>query len=151
MPINDPLKLNFQAHFYGPYANNLTHLLNAIDGSYLKSDKRIPDSDPLDVVCFDDSKKEILNLYLKTEAKEYLPALEKAIEIINGFESPFGMELLSTVDWLIVNEGCDRTLPSIRQGINNWPAGHQWALRKSELFDDKSINFALEQLETNNI
>ncbi len=151
MEIKDPLKLNFEAHLYGPYANNLTHLLNAIDGSYLKSDKRIPDADPLDVVCFDDSKKEILNLYLKTEAKEYLPALEKATQIIDGFESPFGMELLSTVDWLIVREGCEPSLSGIREGIKKWPAGEKWAIRKQELFDDKSINFALEQLAINNI
>lgn len=151
MPIADPLKLKFEAHLFGPYANNLTHLLNAIDGSYLKSDKRIPDADPLDVVCFDDSKREILSLFLKTEAKEYLPALKKATQIIDGFESPFGMELLSTVDWLIFNEGCEPTLSGIRQGIKNWPAGDKWALRKSELFDDKSINFALKQLAINNI
>lgn len=151
MEINDPLKLNFEPNLYGPFANNLTHLLNALDGSYLKSDKRIPDAEPLDVVCFDDSKKDIVNLFLKTEAKEYLPALEKATQIIDGFESPFGMELLSTVDWLIVNEGCDRSIIGIREGIRNWPAGEKWALRKSNLFDDKSIAFALEQLANNNL
>ncbi|QUM75543.1 macro domain-containing protein [Moritella sp. 24] len=151
MEIKDPLKLQFEPHLYGPYANNLSHLLNAIDGSYLKSDKRIPDASPLDVVCFDDSKKDILSLYLKTEAQAYLPALKKATQIIDGFESPFGMELLSTVDWLIVEEGCEPTLSGIRQGMNNWPAGNKWALRKSKLFDDRSILFALEQLAINKL
>lgn len=151
MEIKDPLKLQFEAHLYGPYANNLSHLLNAIDGSYLKSDKRIPDANPLDVVYFDDSKKDILSLYLKTEAQAYLPALKKATQIIDGFESPFGMELLSTVDWLIVKEGCEPSLSGIRQGIKNWPAGSKWALRKSRLFDDRSIIFALEQLAINKL
>lgn len=151
MEIKDPLKLQFEPHLYGPYANNLSHLLNAIDGSYLKSDKRIPDASPLDVVYFDDSKKDILSLYLKTEAQEYLPALKKATQIIDGFESPFGMELLSTVDWLIIREGCEPSLSGIRQGMNNWPAGSKWALRKSRLFDDRSIIFALEQLAINKL
>jgi len=151
MEIKDPLRLNFEPHLYGPYANNLTHLLNALDGSYLKSDKRIPDAEPLDVVFFDDSMKEVLDLFLKTEAKEYLCALEKATQIIDGFESPFGMELLSTVDWLIVKESCEPSVSAIKEGIKKWPAGEKWALRKQELFDDNSISYALEQLAINNI
>merc|ERR1711879_991649 len=92
----DVLKLNFQANYYGPYANNLDHLLNALDGSYLKADKRIPPCNPLDVIAFDDSKKEYVEAFLNSEGKDYLPAMEKASEIINGFESPYGLELLST-------------------------------------------------------
>ena len=151
MEVDDPLKLQFEAHLYGPYANNLTHLLNAIDGSYLKSDKRIPDASPLDVVYFEDSKKEELAFYLSGEAKAYLPALEKASQIIDGFESPFGMELLSSVDWLITKEGCMPMISSIKDGLGNWSAGSKWALRKLDLFDDKSIGFALKQLAENKI
>ena len=151
MEIDDPLKLHFEAHLYGPYANNLTHLLNAMDGSYLKSDKRIPDASPLDVVYFEDSKREALALYLNNEAKAYLPVLEKASKIIDGFESPFGMELLSSVDWLITKEGCEPTISGIKEGIQNWSAGEKWAQRKLDLFDDKSIGFALEQLSENRI
>lgn len=55
--LKNELKLNFEARNYGPYANNLDHLLNALDGSYLKADKRIPDSDPLDVIAFNDEKR----------------------------------------------------------------------------------------------
>ncbi|WP_395947655.1 hypothetical protein [Caedibacter taeniospiralis] len=90
--------LNFEANNYGPYANNLNHLLNALDGSYLKSDKRIPDCTPLDVIAFNDAKKQQIEVYLNSEGREFLPGLEKASKIIDGFESPFGMELLSTVD-----------------------------------------------------
>lgn len=144
--IENPLHLKFEANLYGPYANNAMHLLNAMDGSYLLSDKRIPDADPMDVVCFNDAQKEHLSLYLKTEAKEYLPVLEKTTQIIDGFESPFGVELLATVDWLITQEGCEATVEAVKSGIANWPAGKGPALRKSQLFDDKSINFALEKL-----
>jgi hypothetical protein len=68
----------------------------------LKADKRIPDCDPLDVTWFNDAEKDRVNTYLHSEAKEYVPALEQASELISGFESPFGLELLSTVDWLLV-------------------------------------------------
>lgn len=144
--LKNELKLNFEARNYGPYANNLDHLLNALDGSYLKADKRIPDSDPLDVIAFNDEKKTLVEAYLNSEGKDYLPALEKASEIINGFESPFGLELLSTVDWLLTKEGCEPTLESIKKGIANWPAGKQWAERKLGLFDDKSLQIAIDRM-----
>lgn len=144
--LKNVLQLNFAANNYGPYANNLDHLLNALDGSYLKSDKRIPDSDPLDVIAFNDEKKQQVEVYLATEAREYLPALRKATEIIDGFESPYGMELLATVDWLVTREGCQPTLESIKSGLANWPAGKKWAERKLSLFDDRSLQIAIDRV-----
>jgi len=145
--INNPLKLEFRSNNYGPYADKLRHVLDALDGSYLKSDKRIADSDPLDVIWFDDSKRDVVNTYLQTDAKEYLPALELTSKIIDGFESPYGMELLATVDWLIEKEHCEPTLRAIEQGIKNWPTGKKWADRKAKLFDQRAIGIALDRLQ----
>lgn len=145
--MENSLALQFEANIYGPYANRLSHLLNGLDGSYLQSEKRIPDSDPLDVIWFNDSKRELVNTYLRTEASEYLPILEQTSEVIDGFESPFGMELLATVDWLIFKEGCEATVDGIREGIANWPTGRKWADRKLRLFDERVIGIALERLE----
>lgn len=144
--LHNELRLNFEANYYGPYANNLNHLLNALDGSYLKSDKRIPDSDPFDVIAFDDNKKLEVAHYLNTEAKAFLPALELASDIIDGFESPFGMELLSTVDWLMTQGNCAPNLESVKAGLAHWPTGKKWADRKLALFDDKSLTIAINRL-----
>lgn len=145
--LPDELKLKFVPGNYGPYANNLDHLLNALDGSYLQADKRVADSGPLDVIRFNDSKQQKLQLYLQTQARDYLPALAKASDIIDGFESPFGMELLATVDWLLAKEQCGATLTGVKTVLAKWPAGPQWAQRKVRLFDDKSIEIALKRLE----
>lgn len=146
-PLGDPLQLQFKAHRYGPYANNLTHLLNAMDGSYLQSDKRIPDSKPFDVIWFNEAKKQELAVYLQTEAKAFLPILEQTTALIDGFESPYGMELLATVDWLIAEEGCAPTLSALREGLHRWPAGTPWGERKARLFDDRSLQIALTRLQ----
>ncbi|RLA42097.1 MAG: Appr-1-p processing protein [Gammaproteobacteria bacterium] len=146
--LNNELQLSFEANNYGPYANNLDHLLNALDGSYLKADKRIPDSSPFDVIWFNDEKKELVQAYLKSEAKTFIPALEKTCELIDGFESPYGMELLSTVDWLIIKESCEPTVESIQQGIKHWPSGAEWAARKEKLFETRHIEFALSRLKS---
>ena len=145
--IKNELNLKFEANFYGPYAHNLMHLINALDGSYLQSDKRIPDCDPLDVIWFNDQERDRVVTYLNTEAKDFLPALESATQLIDGFESPYGMELLSTVDWLLTQEHCTPDLASVKLGIRNWPAGSQWAERKAKLFDDKSIQLAIDRLQ----
>lgn len=142
----DVLKLRFEAHYYGPYAPNLNHLLNALDGTYLKAEKRIPDSQPLDVIWFNDRETEYLNLWLNNDAKEWLPALEQVSQLIDGFESPFGLELLATVDWLLTREECQPTLDSVKEGLNQWPAGERWANRKIKLFDDNSLQFAINRV-----
>lgn len=145
--LKNPLDLKFVANNYGPYADRLRHLLDGLDGSYLKSDKRISDCGPLDTIWFNDVKRDKVELYLKTEAKAYLPALEKTAKLIDGFESPFGMELLSTVDWLIVQEHVTPTAESMLEGVRHWPAGEAWAQRKLKLFDMPKLQLALERLQ----
>jgi len=145
--IKNPLKLEFKSNNFGPYADKLRHVLNALDGSYLNSEKRISDSNPLDVIWFDDKRRDYVNTYLHSEAREYIPALELTSQIIDGFESPYGMELLATIDWLIAKENCTPTVSAIKEGINNWPAGRKWAIRKAKLFDNRSIGIALDRLQ----
>lgn len=145
-PDDNPLDLKFVAHKYGPYANRLDHLLNNLDGSYLHSEKRISDTDPLDVIWFDDERKAFVQTYLKSEAKAYTQALESTAALIDGFESPYGMELLATVDWLLAREGVAPNVPALREGLRHWRGGPDAAARKNRLFDDRALGIALERL-----
>ena len=152
LELEDPMRLGFSAGRYGPYANALDHLLNSLDGSYLHSEKRIPDAKPTDVVQFNDRHKEAVAAYLRTgDARVYAEALEQASELIDGFESPMGMELLSTIDWLIHKEGRQPTLADIRAGIQNWPAGQESGARKQSMFSDRQIDVALKRLESSGL
>ena len=140
------LDLRFNAHKYGPYADRLRHLLEGLDGSYLHSDKRISDATPLEVIWFDDTRKDLVHRYLQSEAKAYAHALESTTALIDGFESPFGMELLATVDWLLAREGVAPTVPALREGLRHWRGGSDAAARKDRLFDDRALGIALERL-----
>lgn len=144
--LADPLKLRFEAKNYGPYAPNLSHLLNDLDGSFLNAEKRIPDSGPQDVIWFNDARKEELIGYLAHEGASYAPALTLATEMIHGFESPYGLELLSTVDWLVQREGVAPNVQAIRLGLEKWPAGEDWARRKAHLFGERIVEVALLHL-----
>jgi len=145
--LDDVLKLQFQADRYGPYSPRLNHLLNALDGSYLRSDKRISDCGPMDTIAFAEDRAEVVALFLRTpEAKPYGAALEDTDTLIDGFQSPLGMELLATVDWLIAQEGCKPEVGAIRAGLARWPGGPDAGQRKQRLFDDRLLELALERL-----
>lgn len=147
MGMEDPLRLKFTPNKYGPYSEPLRHLLNELDGSYLHSSKRLSDAGPLDEIWFEEERKEFLELYLKQpENRQLLDVLNRTGELIDGFESTMGMELLSTVDWLIEHEGCQPTVSKIREGLARWPGGPGAAERKLRLFDDRSIQIALNRL-----
>lgn len=141
----NPLNLKFVAHKYGPHADRLEHLLKNLDGSYLHCDKRISDAGICDVIWFDQERKAFLQTYLKREAKEYSEALERTAELIDGFESPFGMELLATVDWLL-SRGVSATVPAVREALKHWNGGADAAVRKSRLFDNSALEIALKRL-----
>ena len=145
--IEDPLKLGFQADKYGPYSDRLRHLLDALDGTYLHCNKRLADALPTDTIWFDEERRRFVDLFLKQEGAEHLKRiLDFASKRIDGFESPLGMELLSTVDWLIERQRREPTIQSIKAGLQQWPAGEAAAHRKMRLFDDRLIGLALEQL-----
>lgn len=147
--LDDPLRLEFTANKYGPYADRLRHLLNNLDGSYLHCEKRLSDAGPLEPIWFEDSKRQAVAQYLNGDpARSYLPALEATSTIIDGFESPLGMELLATVDWLLHERECEATVPGVKLGLEGWPGGHAAAARKLRLFDDRLLGLALARLGT---
>jgi uncharacterized phage-associated protein len=143
---DNPFKLDFDANTYGPYAPVLLHVLNGLDGSYLHCEKRVADAGPMDVIWFENAKKDKLKIYLATEAKEYQLALEQTADLIDGFESPLGMELLGTIDWLLDHDKVDPTLGAVKTGLKSWLGGGKAADRKLRLFEDDLIELALARL-----
>jgi len=147
MKLPDVLKLRFSANKYGPYADRLRHLLDGLDGSYLHCEKRLSDAGPLDRIWFEDKQRDKLENYLDDqEVSLYKPALERTAQIIDGFESPLGMELLATVDWLLQQDQCEATVSALQQGLDRWPGGKDAAQRKRRLFDGRLLTLALERL-----
>lgn len=144
--LANTLDLRFEPNRYGPYSKRLDHLVNGLDGSYLHSEKRIADAGPLDVIWFDDARKDTVQGFLKSEGKAYLPALHDTMALIDGFESPFGMELLATVDMLLCEQGVEPTIEGVRKGLLAWPVPGAGA-RKAKLFNDQAIQIALDRLQ----
>ena len=149
--IAGPLNFKFQANRYGPYSHNLTKLLDSLDGTYLRCDKRLSDAEPLDLIWFNEAMHDRVHMYLNSgDGKAYLPALDWAATTVDGFESPLGMELLATVDWLMQRHGTEPTVNAVIEGLKDWPGGRKAGQRKLRIFDRRLVSIALEQLETAN-
>ena len=147
MKVEDPLRLKFEANKYGPYSHRLSKLLDNLDGSYLGCEKRLADARPFDLIWFNDAKKDFVSTYLSSdEANIYAGVLKWASRTIDGFESPLGMELLATVDWLLEKEGVEPTVPEVKKGLSNWAGRTDAGQRKLRIFDDRLIGIALDQL-----
>lgn len=145
--LPDVLDLRFTADKYGPYADRLRHLLNGLDGSYLHAEKRLSDARPMDLIWLEDSRRSALTEFLHgEEVAPFAEALEETAQLIDGFESPLGMELLATVDWLLSEGQVSPDVDAVRAALAGWPAGAAAAKRKLASFDERLIGLALERL-----
>ena len=89
----EPLKLKFTKGHYGPYAEDLRHVLHAIEGHFVTGyadGGDAPDRQLRLVVGALEDARTVLADKADTQKR-----LESATDLIDGFESPFGLELLS--------------------------------------------------------
>jgi O-acetyl-ADP-ribose deacetylase (regulator of RNase III) len=98
----EPLRLRFAKAPYGPYAENLRHVLHAIEGYYLSGygvGGDTPDK-PLELI-----PGAVRDAQVALESQpESLAHFDRVSRLVDGFESPFGMELLATVHWVMRHE-----------------------------------------------
>lgn len=113
----ESLRLKFAKGPYGPYAENLRHVLNAIEGHLVSGYADGGDSPDkqLSIVpgALDDAY-----VFLESESatKNHL---KRVSDLVEGFESPFGLELLSTVHWVVTEEQA-RTVDQIVALTYTW-------------------------------
>jgi O-acetyl-ADP-ribose deacetylase (regulator of RNase III) len=131
----EPLRLTYKKAVYGPYAENLRHVLSAIEGHLLSGygDGGDDPEKPLELVP---GAVEAARAFLADHA-DTLARFERVAKLVDGFETPFGMELLATVHWLMVHEGArDETVVA---------AVHRWNPRK-RMFLAEQIQVAVKRL-----
>lgn len=113
----EPLRLKYQKAIYGPYAENLRHVLNAIEGHLVAgyADGGDAPDKQLKLVpgAVQDAAK-FLQKHAVTRAR-----FDRVAELVEGFESPFGLELLATVHWVIKKENM-RTLVDVEKCTYAW-------------------------------
>ena len=134
----EPLHLNYEAHRFGPYANNLNHLLQRIEGHFIRG---YGDRSAKAEIRPMPNAANLAKEFLKREPEREKP-LERVEKLIEGFETPYGMELLSTVHWVVKHEEVTLgDLEAIREKVESWNK------RKKDLMKPRHIEKAYLRLE----
>jgi len=136
----EPLRLQFTKSWYGPYAHNLNKVLERLEGHYIRGygDSQKPDAELVLLPAAIDAANTFLQS--ATTSKQRLQHVSNLIE---GFETPYGMELLASVHWLATHEQPAATTASAAvAGIQ------QWSQRKATTFQPAHINVAWQRLSS---
>ncbi len=134
------LNLRFGRHKFGPYSDALNHVLQAIDGHYIRGygDGNVKSELSLVPGALDEATT-FLQAEPDAEAVErQLQAVERTIE---GFETPYGMELLGTVLWLVRDDAVP--VADVGQAVE---AAQAWSPRKKRLMRPDHIEIAWDRL-----
>ncbi|MBI3329431.1 MAG: macro domain-containing protein [Nitrospinae bacterium] len=132
----EPLRLRFAKALYGPYAQNLRHVLNAIEGHFTSGFGAGEDAPDKQIELIGDAARQsdaFLTAHPNTRER-----FDRVSELIAGFETPFGMELLATVHWVARYEG----VASVDEAVE-WT--YAWGERK-RMFTAEQIRIAWQAL-----
>ncbi|MBD3726994.1 MAG: macro domain-containing protein [Moraxella osloensis] len=133
----EPLRLNYHKAAYGPYADNLRHVFNAIEGHFIKGYQDGGDAPDKQIELMPNVIEQACDfLNDKPETKQHF---DRVAQLVEGFETAYGLELLSTVYWVAKNEGAC-SIEQAREKI------HCWNERKKQ-FSEKQITVAYQTLQ----
>ena len=134
----EPLRLRFEAGPYGPFAANLNKVLERIEGHLIRGygDSQKPDTE---IELLPDAAKEA-DLFLSQHPLP-IARVNRVSDLIQGFETPYGMELLSSVHWV-----CRHGKPKASTPESVIESVHRWNDRKSKMFRPEHIRIAHQRL-----
>lgn len=136
----EPLRLQYSKAHYGPYAINLRHVLNAIEGHLIFGYADGGDQPNKRIELAPDALKQATNFLEAKATSSTRKNIAKVAELVEGFETPFGLELLATVHWLCKKEEA-RSLDEIVRKTYDWN-------NTKKRFTSRQIEIAYNAIET---
>ncbi len=139
-----PLRLRYTKGRYGPYADNLRHVLVRLEGhqldGYGDGSKAVRDADPIQLRP--GAADEASHFLADLDDPDLAARLDRTLSLVEGFESSYGLELLATVHWCAKNELDVDSAEDAASCVRSWNA------RKGELFTDTHVAVAWDRLVT---
>ncbi len=134
----EPLKLRYVKDKFGPYADNLNHTLLNMEGHFIRGfGDRSSDSTIYPLPGAVDEANALL--VADTEAQG---RLERVSQLIEGFEDPYGMELLASLSWIAKEDMHAAADPAAATELL-----HAWNERKRSIFKPNHIIKAWQRLQ----
>lgn len=138
----EDLRLNFVKGPYGPYADNLRKVLETMDGHFIEGygDGVGTNTPETPITVFPDAASEA-EQFLHGQS-DIQSRFRRVAELIEGFETPYGMELLSTVHWVATRETAARQDDSsqVLSAVQNWNE------RKQTIMQPGHVDIAWQRL-----
>jgi hypothetical protein len=133
----EPLRLRFQADRYGPYADNLVFVLQRMEGHFIRgAGERSPRAE---ITVLPDAVAEAREIIAGND--EALARLDHVQHLIQGFETPYGMELLATTHWV-----CSHAEPDAFGAESAVTGVQQWSHDKQRRLQPEHIRAAWRRL-----
>lgn len=135
----EDLRLNYSAEMYGPYADNLRHVLVALEGHHLSGfgdgSSTVQQAEPIVVLpgAVDEAESTLAS------NRDIADRMDSVLNLVEGYESAYGLELLATVHWVAVHDEEQDDCAIIEQVQG-------WSRRKQRLFTDDHIALTLNRL-----
>ncbi len=132
----EPLRLKYARAHYGPYAENLRHVLNAVEG-HLVTGYADGGDEPGKQIELVPGAVEDAEAFLNDQP-ETVSRFGRVASLVEGFETPFGLELLATVHWVAARDnaaGIEDVVTKV----------HAWNDRKKR-FSPRQIGIAFATL-----
>ncbi len=132
-------QVQFAKHHYGPYADVLRHVLEKMDGHFITG-YGAGENKPDTPIHLQPEAAEAAEQYLQEHAETHA-RFDRVAELIEGFETPFGMELLATVHWVATREGAARNPDEALAAVQ------AWSTRKANLMRPEHVSAAWHRLK----
>ncbi len=134
----ESMKLTFAKDQFGPYSDQLRHVLNRMEGHYIRG---VGDGNVEANIEPMPQALEHAEQFMVEQGHEALKhRVDRVAELIDGFQSPYGMELLATVHWAAAHgenvTSPDKALAEVRK----------WNKRKRDLMQPEHVEAAWQQL-----
>ena len=136
----EDLKLRYQANLYGPYADNLRHVLKSLEGHQLEGfgdgSKKVREAEPITVLP--GGAREASEALARND--HITERIQRVLELVEGYESAYGLELLASVHWMAAHKGSADDLSRVTERVQNW------SQRKRRMFTAQHIESAWQRL-----
>jgi hypothetical protein len=134
----EPMRLRYEPGHYGPFAANLNKVLERIEGHLVRGygDSQKPD---VEIGLLEGASQEADALLVSHAGSR--ARLQRVGDLIEGFETPYGMEMLSSVHWVATHD------PTVRTAGDAVRAVHAWNDRNRRLFAEAHLRTARDQLQ----
>lgn len=131
-----PLKLSYAKAQFGPYAENMRHVLSAVEGHLISGYRDGGDQPDKQLELVPGAREDAKSLLAGNA--EVTARFDRVADLVEGFETPFGMELLATVHWVASQEGANTVEDAVSRV-------HRWNERKQQ-FTPRQIETAFRTL-----